>query len=76
MREQKKEKFIHDFNTGTKYLALKEQFKKAILRFAIEKFKKEMGAKQLSPLEKDKFKADLYVYLNEQMKAMLNQVVD
>ena len=76
MREQKKEKFLHDFNTSPKYLSLRDKFKKAVLRFVVEKYKKEVGSKPLTLVEKEKFKADLYVYMNEQTKAMINRVID
>lgn len=65
MREQRKEKFLIEFNTGTKYLVLREKLKKAVLRFAVEKYKKEIGQRGLTAEERDKFKAELYVYLNE-----------
>lgn len=76
MREQRKEKFLVEFNTSSKYLVLREKLKKAILRFVVEKYKREIGNKQLSQAEKDKFKANLYVYLNEMMKKTLQSAID
>jgi len=76
MREQKKEKFLQDFSNNPKYFLIRERFKKAVLLFVVEKYKKEVGPKGLTALEREKFKANLYVYLNEQMKAMLNNVLD
>jgi hypothetical protein len=45
MREQRKEKFLQDFNTNAKYLVLREKLKKAVLKFVVEKYKREIGNK-------------------------------
>ena len=74
MREQKKEKFLQEFGSSPRFLLIRERFKKAVLLFAVEKFKKE--AQSLTPVERAKFKAGLYVYLNEQMNSMLGRVLD
>jgi len=48
MREQRKEKFLIEFNTGSKYLVLREKLKKSVLRFVVEKYRREVGSKNLT----------------------------
>jgi len=45
MREQRKEKFLQEFNTSPKYLVLRDKLKKAVLRYIVEKYKREIGNK-------------------------------
>jgi hypothetical protein len=42
----------------------------------VEKYKKTVGPKGLTADERDKFKAELYTYLNEQMKITLDKAID
>lgn len=68
MRESKKEKFMNEYfngTNGTKYQNLKDKFRKSIMRLVVEKYKKTVSFIGLSPEEKAKFKADLYIYLLE-----------
>lgn len=76
MREQRKEKFLIEFNTGSKYLVLREKLKKSVLRFVVEKYRREVGSKNLTQDERAVFKAGLYVYLNEMMKKTLSDAID
>jgi hypothetical protein len=50
--------------------------KKAVLRLAVEKYKKSVGPKGMTPNERDAFKAQLYTYLAEQLKITIEQAVD
>ncbi|CDW74115.1 tetratricopeptide repeat protein [Stylonychia lemnae] len=76
MREQRKEKFLIEFNVGSKYSVLREKLKKSVLRFVVEKYKREIGNKNLTQEERAKFKANLYVYVNELMKKTLSDAID
>eukprot|EP00347_Sterkiella_histriomuscorum_P008804 403343688 len=76
MREQRKEKFLQEFNTSAKYFVLRDKLKKAVLRFVVEKYKREQGNKILTQDEREKFKAELYVYLNEMMVTTVQQAID
>lgn len=72
MREHKKEKFLLEFNTSGKYYVLREKLKKALFRIVVEKLRKEVTQTSFTPEEKDKFKAKVYAYLNEQIKSTLD----
>ena len=65
-----------EFNTFPKYLVIREKLKKTILRIAVEKHKRTVGSKGMTPDERDKFKADLYCFLNEQMKQNIDQAIE
>lgn len=43
---------------------------------AIEKFKRTVGPKGLNADERDLFKAELYTYLNEQIKLTIDVAID
>jgi len=76
VREQKKEKFLVEFNTSGKYHALRDKLKKAVFRLAVEKYKKTVGPEGFKGADRAKFKAELYTYLNEQLKLTLNAAVE
>jgi hypothetical protein len=65
IRETRKDRFLSDFNNSGKYLALRDNLKKSIFRLVVEKYKKIIGPKGLKGVDRAKFKADLYTYLNE-----------
>ena len=76
-REQRKEKFLIEFNSSQRYVQLKQKLKKAIFRLAVEKYNKEVDHEGLkSKFKKEQFKAELYTFMQEQMKVFLNQAVD
>lgn len=64
-RETRKEKFLLEFNTSSKYLLLREKLKKALFRVALEKYKKTVGPNGLNKDERDKFKAEIYTFIYE-----------
>jgi len=73
LREQRKEKFLIEFNSSLKYQHLRQKLKKAIFRLAIEKYNKEVDFNGLpTKHSKEKFKAELYTFLQEQMKIFLD----
>lgn len=76
MREQRKEKFLQEFNSSPKYLVLRDKLKKAVLRFVVEKYKREIGNKPLNKEEREKFKSNLYVYLNELMTQTVQRAIE
>lgn len=43
IREQRKEKFLQEFNNSQRYAQLKDRLKKAIIRIATEKYVKTVG---------------------------------
>lgn len=47
-REKKKEKFIIEFSKSAKYRLLRDRLKKAVMRLAVEKFKKEVSSQGMS----------------------------
>jgi hypothetical protein len=48
VRETRKEKFLMEFNTSSKYLVLRDRLKKAVFRLVVEKFKKTVSPKGLT----------------------------
>ena len=75
MREQRKDKFLTEFNSSPKYKFLRDKLKKSILRLAVEKHQKTViSASGQTAAQRDQFKADLYCFLVEQMKAALDQI--
>jgi hypothetical protein len=66
-----------EFNSSQLYSSLRQKLKKAIFRLAVEKYNKQVDHKGLpSKQQKEKFKAELYTFLQEQMKVFLNQAMD
>jgi len=77
MREQRRERFLIEFNSSNSYYHLRQKLKRAIFRLAVEKYNKKVDHKGLSTkVQKEQFKADLYTFLQEQMKVFLNQAFD
>jgi hypothetical protein len=73
-REQRKEKFLTEFNTSPRYTMLRDKLKKSVIRLAVEKHQKTVGTQPQTPQQRDKFKADLYCFLVEQMKVALDLI--
>ena len=77
LREQKREKFLIEFNSSQLYSSLRQKLKKAIFRLAVEKYNKQVDHKGLvTKQQKEQFKAELYTFLQEQMKVFLNEAMD
>ena len=75
LRENRKERFLTEFNTSSKYHVLRDKLKKALFRMIVEKFKKEVGPKGLTAEERVKYKAKIYAFLNEQIKETIDQAI-
>ena len=59
------------------YTFQRQRLKKAIFRLAVEKYNKEVDHRGLpTKQQKEQFKAELYTYLQEQMKYFLTQAFD
>ena len=68
LREQRREKYLIEFNSSSAYPQYKQKLKKAIFRLALEKYSKEVDHHGLpTKLQKEKFKAELYTFIKEQM---------
>jgi len=75
IREQRKEKFLYDFNTTGKYNILKEKMKKSIMKIVRDKFQKTGSLTGVTADSKDQFYSELYTFLNEQMRQTLNDLI-
>lgn len=53
---------------------LRDKLKKSVIRLAVEKHQKTVGSQPQTPQQRDKFKADLYCFLVEQMKVALDLI--
>lgn len=62
-RENRRERFLIAFNQSVKYQQLRDRLKQVIFRLAVEKYKKSIGASGINKDQRDKFKANLYIYL-------------
>ena len=75
IREQRKEKFLSEFQTTGKYTILKEKMKKCIMKIVRDKFQKTGSLASIAPDVKDQFYSELYSFLIEQMRQTLNDVI-
>lgn len=73
--ETRKKEFLYEINTSGKYHILKEKMKKTIVRIVREKFGKSEQIKGLKKDERDNFYSELYVYLVQQMKDTVLEMV-
>jgi hypothetical protein len=74
--ERRRERFLADFTQSNKFKELRNRLKMAIFRIAVEKYKKEVSAQ--SPLgleERTKFKANLYILLQQVMQYTLKKAM-
>lgn len=77
VREEKRERFLIEFNNSNSYYHLRQKLKRAIFRLAVEKYNKKVDHNGLqTKVMKEQFKADLYTFLSEQMKVFLNQAFE
>ncbi len=76
-REARREKFLVEFNSSQVYSNLRLKLKKAIFRLAVEKYNKQVDHRGLTTKQqKEQFKAELYSFLQEQMKVFLNKAIE
>jgi len=74
-REQRKEKFLYDFNMSGKYNILKEKMKKSIMKIVRDKFQKEGSLTGVTTDSRDQFYSQIYMFLVEQMRQTLNDLI-
>lgn len=75
MAEARREKFLTEFTQLPKYLELRNRLKQAIFRLGSEMIKKKTGSAPLTSGQKDKLKAELYIFLQNKMKSCLQEAI-
>ena len=75
IKDQRKEKFLYDFNTTGKYNILREKMKKCIMKIVRDRFQKTGSLTGVTADSKDQFYSELYAFLNDQMRQTLNDLV-
>lgn len=73
--DERKKEFLYEINQSGKYHILKEKMKKTIVRIVKEHFKKTSSFKGLSKDSQDHFYSELYIYLVEQMRSTVQEMV-
>ncbi|KRX07149.1 hypothetical protein PPERSA_09363 [Pseudocohnilembus persalinus] len=76
---KRKEQFIFDFNNTGKYKVLKERLKKSIVKICRDKFQKHGSITGIHPEKSDQpdqFYSELYVYLMEQTRQSLSDLIE
>lgn len=73
--DDRKKEFLYEINQSGKYHILKEKMKKTIVRIVKEHFKKTSSFKGLSKDSQDHFYSELYIYLVEQMRNTVQEMV-
>ena len=71
----RKEKFLYEFNIYGKYKILKERLKKSIVRICRDKFQKMGSITGITTDQKDQFYSELYVFLIEEMRHTLGEII-
>ncbi|KAM3132785.1 hypothetical protein pb186bvf_015090 [Paramecium bursaria] len=72
---RRKEHFLYDFNISGKYKILKERIKKSIVRLCRDKFQRTGSVTGISTTQSDQFYSELYVFLMEEMRQVLINLV-
>jgi hypothetical protein len=72
---KRKEQFLYDFNVSGKYKILKERLKKSIVKICRDKFQKQGSITGITTETKDQFYSELYVFLIEQMRKTLGDII-
>lgn len=55
---------------------MRNRLQEAIFRLGVEKFKKQVGGgKQLDAASKNKFKAELYIFLQKKLRECLDEAI-
>jgi tetratricopeptide (TPR) repeat protein len=75
VRDQRKEKFLYDFNMSGKYNVLKEKMKKCVMKLVRDKFQKTGSLTGVTLDARDQFYSELYVFLIEQMRQTLTDLI-
>ena len=74
-REDRKDKFLYEFNTSGRYHMLKEKLKKTVIRIVREKHSKSGTVHGVTKDERDHIYSQLYTYLVEQMHLTIDTMV-
>jgi hypothetical protein len=76
LAESRRDKFLAEFTQSHKYVEIRSRLQEAILLLGVEKFKRQMGAgKPLDAVTKNKFKAELYIFLQKKLKQYLKEAI-
>ena len=73
--QKRKETFLYDFNISGKYKVLKERLKKSIVKICRDKFLKQGSITGITTDQKDQFYSELYVFLMEQTRQTLSDLI-
>ena len=77
IRNQRLEKYLIEFNSSQLYAQFRQKLKKAVFRLAVEKYNKEVDHLGLtSKRDKEIFKAELYTFIQEQMKLFQHKYLE
>lgn len=74
--QKRKEHFLYDFNISGKYKILKERIKKSIVKICRDKFGKSGSITGITTGQQDQFYSELYVFLMEEMRRVLVEMVN
>jgi hypothetical protein len=76
LSESRRDKFLAEFTQSHKYVEIRGRLQEAILLLGVEKFKRQMGAgRPLDAATKNKFKAELYIFLQKKLKEYLKEAI-
>ncbi|KAL4497056.1 hypothetical protein ABPG72_002212 [Tetrahymena utriculariae] len=73
--QARKEQFLFHFNKDGKYKVLKERLKKSIVKICRDKFQKSGSITGITTDQRDQFYSELYVFLMEQTRQTLSDLV-
>ena len=73
--EERKKEFLYEINQSGKYHILKEKMKKTIVRIVKEHFQKQGSVKGLSKDDHDHFYSELYIFLVQEMRKTVTEMV-
>lgn len=76
LAESRRERFLTEFTQSYKYTEIRSKLQEAIFKLGVEKFKKQVGGgKVLDSAQKNKFKAELYIFLQKKLKECLKEAI-
>ena len=76
LAESRRERFLTEFTQSHKYTEIRALLQEAIFKLGVEKFKKQIGGgKVLCSAQKNKFKSELYIFLQKKLKECLKEAI-
>lgn len=76
LAESRRERFLTEFTQSYKYTEIRALLQEAIFKLGVEKFKKQIGGgKMLNAAQKNKFKSELYIFLQKKLKECLKEAI-